>query len=683
MSHAKRRPKKGRRYGRDRGHKPQPTATGTLHIHEGGRARVVCQEGTFRVAHGGLHEAMNGDKVAVSLVPAKGGERQAIVRSVLERGTKTLLARYEEAGPLRALVPLDIRVSHDFFMVPEDRSDRKLGVHDGDIVRVRILEYPSRGVSGTATIERRIGSPAGLDMGMESVLASFDLPDEFPAPVLKEAEGLVPGVAEALAQDRYRKDLRDIPLVTIDPADAKDFDDAVFGKRTGQGFELLVAIADVTHYVRPGSSLDNEAQQRTCSVYLADRVIPMLPEAISNGVCSLVPHEDRLAMAVKMELTSKGEVVSVTPMKAAIRSCARFSYDEVECFLETGEELPCEAISREAVKESLTVLDEVARLRIKIREKRGALDFPSREAKVALDKDGTPTGVLIREKTRATSLVEEAMLLTNESVAKILSDREAPCAYRVHETPSEENLEALVPIFKELDLFGSSDEVLAFETGNPHAMQAVLARSEKTPSAYLVSTMLLRAQKRAIYLDHNEGHFALGTAAYCHFTSPIRRYPDDTVHRALKAYLEGKLPKLAEGAHALPQLCRDCSDKERVADAAAHASQDVKMAELFEGHVGEAFSGIVDGVERFGIFVVLDDMMAEGLVPIRSLGDEYFDYDEKRMTLTGEQSGKRYRLGQRVAVTVHDVDTMRGRIGFALAANQAPASRRAETGRNA
>ena len=341
MSHAKRRPKKGRRYGRDRGHKPQPTATGTLHIHEGGRARVVCQEGTFRVAHGGLHEAMNGDKVAVSLVPARGGERQAIVRSVLERGTKMLLARYEEAGPLRALVPLDIRVSHDFFMVPEDRSDRKLGVHDGDIVRVRILEYPSRGVSGTATIERRIGSPAGLDMGMESVLASFDLPDEFPAPVLKEAEGLVPGVAEALAQDRYRKDLRDIPLVTIDPADAKDFDDAVFGKRTGQGFELLVAIADVTHYVRPGSSLDNEAQQRTCSVYLADRVIPMLPEAISNGVCSLVPHEDRLAMAVKMELTSKGEVVSVTPMKAAIRSCARFSYDEVECFLETGEELPC------------------------------------------------------------------------------------------------------------------------------------------------------------------------------------------------------------------------------------------------------------------------------------------------------------------------------------------------------
>ena len=409
----------------------------------------------------------------------------------------------------------------------------------------------------------------------------------------------------------------------------------------------------------------------------------MLPEAISNGVCSLVPHEDRLAMAVKMELTSKGEVVSVTPMKAAIRSCARFSYDEVECFLETGEELPCEAISREAVKESLTVLDEVARLRIKIREKRGALDFPSREAKVALDKDGTPTGVLIREKTRATSLVEEAMLLANESVAKILSDREAPCAYRVHEAPSEENLEALVPIFKELDLFGSSDETLAFETGNPHAMQAVLARSEKTPSAYLVSTMLLRAQKRAIYLDHNEGHFALGTAAYCHFTSPIRRYPDDTVHRALKAYLEGKLPKLAEGAHALPQLCRDCSDKERVADAAAHASQDVKMAELFEGHVGEAFSGIVDGVERFGIFVVLDDTMAEGLVPIRSLGDEYFDYDETRMTLTGEQSGKRYRLGQRVAVTVHDVDTMRGRIGFALAANQAPASRRAETGRNA
>lgn len=681
MSHSKRRPKKDRRF--RHGRKPHATATGILHVQEGGRARVVCQEGTYRVAHGGLHEGMNGDKVAVSLVPVKGGERQAHVQSVLERGTKTLLARYEEAGPLRALVPLDTRLTHDFFMVPEDRSDRKLGVHDGDIVRVRILEYPSRGVSGTATIERRIGSSDGLDMGMESVLASFDLPDAFPEAALKEAEGLVPGVAEALAHDRYRKDLRDVPLVTIDPADAKDFDDAVFGKRCEKGYELLVAIADVTHYVKPGSLLDNEAQRRTCSVYLADRVIPMLPEAISNGVCSLVPNEDRLVMAVKMVLSRTGRLLFAIPMKAAIRSAARLSYDEVERFLVDGEKLPVAGDRKAAIEESLTVLDEVGRLRIEIREKRGAIDFPSREAKVALDGEGKPLGVTIREKTRATSLVEEAMLLANESVAKLLSDREAPCAYRVHEAPSEENLEALVPVFKELDLFGSTDEVLAFETGNPFAMQAVLARSEKTPSAFLVSTLLLRAQKRAIYLDHNEGHFALGTAAYCHFTSPIRRYPDDTVHQALKAYLEGKLSSLDESAHALPQLCRDCSDKERVADAAAHASQDVKMAELFEDKVGEAFSGIIDGVERFGIFVVLDDTMAEGLVPIRALGDEYFDYDEARMMLTGEQSGKRYRLGQRVAVMVHDVDTIKGRIGFELASAARPASRGAEMGRNA
>lgn len=681
MPHSKRRPKKDRRF--RHGRKPHATATGVLHIQEGGRARVVCQEGTYRVAHGGLHEAMNGDKVAVSLVSVKGGERQAHVQSVLERGTKALLARYEQAGPLRALVPLDIRVSHDFFMVPEDRSDRKLGVHDGDIVRVRILEYPSRGVSGTATIERRIGAADGLDMGMEAVLASYDLPDEFPERALREAEGLVPGVDEALAHDRRRRDLREVPLVTIDPADAKDFDDAVYGRRTETGFELLVAIADVTHYVRPDSSLDIEAKRRTCSVYLADRVIPMLPEAISNGVCSLVPDEDRLAMAVKMELSRTGQLLSAEPMKAAIRSSARLSYDEVERFLEDGERLPVESAEYGVIAESLGVLDEVGRLRIKIREKRGALDFPSAEAKVALDAEGRPCGVTIREKTRATSLVEEAMLLANESVAKLLADHEVPCAYRVHEAPSEENLEALVPVFKELDLFGSADEVLAFETGNPFALQAVLSRSEKTPSAYLVSTLLLRAQKRAIYLDHNEGHFALGTKAYCHFTSPIRRYPDDTVHRALKAYLEGKLSLLEEGAHVLPQLCRDCSDKERTADAAAHASQDVKMAELFEGHVGESFSGIVSGVERFGIFVVLDDTMAEGLVPIRALGDEYFDYDETRMTLTGEQSGKKYRLGQRVAVTVHDVDTLRGRIGFALASAGGPASRRTQTGRNA
>ncbi len=679
-----RRPKRKQSRNHTNRHRNRVAYTGTIRIREGGAATVATEGGVFQVARHGIREAMNGDTVAVSLSTTRNGDRLAYVQSVIERSAKTLLCRYEDAGPIRALVPLDTRITHDFFMVPEDASDRKLGVADRDIVMARILEYPSRTNAGTATIERRMGSADELDLGMESIIASYDLRQSFSEAVEQEAARLVPGVDEALAKDRARADLRDACLVTIDPADARDFDDAVGGRKLDDGYEVLVCIADVTHYVRWGSALDLEARRRTCSVYLADRVIPMLPEALSNGVCSLVPHEDRLVMAVRMKLDRKGRIVSAAPMKAAMRSRARLTYDEVDAFLAGKGELPESVQGREEVEQSLHVLDEVARLRLKVRERRGALDFPSREAKVQLDGEGKPVGVSIRVKTPATSLVEEAMLIANESVAKILADHEVGCAYRVHEAPLEDNLEELVPVFKELDLFDSADETLAFTLGDPHALGAVLEKASGQPCAYMVSTMLLRAQKRAIYLDHNEGHYALGTKAYCHFTSPIRRYPDDTVHRALKAFLAKQLDtkEQREVQKLLPQLCRDCSDQERVADAAARASQEVKMAELYASHIGEAFPGIVDGVEHFGLFVCLDDTCAEGLLPLRLLGDERFDYDERHLTLTGEQSGRRYQLGQRIAVVVEDVDAVRGHIGFSLASRQGAASRKASRGRN-
>lgn len=659
--------------------------TGTFHVQEGRGATVTTEEGTFPVARRGLREAMNGDTVSVSLVRGRGAQDLAYVQGVIERAAKTMLCRYEEAGPLRALVPLDRRLSHDFFMVPEDDADRRLGVFDKNIVVARITQYPSRTNAGTATIERRIGASDALDLGIETILASYDLPMAFSEAAEKEASDIAPGVEEALGADAGRRDLRDACVFTIDPADARDFDDAVGARRREDGFEVLVCIADVTHYVGWGTACDLEARQRTTSVYLADRVIPMLPEALSCGVCSLMPHEDRLALAVKMELDCKGNLIGAQPMKAAIRSRARLSYDEVDAFLEGKGKLPEGVSGISETGEAIRILDEVAHLRLAIRERRGALDFPSREAKVVLDGEGHPQGVRIRTKTDATSLVEEAMLLANESVAKLLADREVSCAYRVHEAPFEESLAELVPVFRELGLFQTNEEALAFSVADPHALAAVLGKAEGKPYAYLVSTMLLRAQKRAVYRDHNEGHYALGTKAYCHFTSPIRRYPDITVHRALKALMEGRLESREQHQiqKALPQICRDSSDKERLADAAARDSQDVKMAELFQDRIGEAFSGIIDGVERFGLFVTLDDTLAVGLVPARRLGEEHFSYDERHLVLAGDESGRRYQLGQRIAVVVEDVDPVRGRIGFSLASQKAPASRGASSGRKA
>jgi len=400
-------------------------------------------------------------------------------------------------------------------------------------------------------------------------------------------------------------------------------------------------------------------------------VLPMLPERLCNDVCSLRPGVDRLCMSVVMRLDRRGNVTDAQAFPTAIRSAARLDYDTVDALLEgraSVAELPCAPEAAPQVADAIAVLDHVAALRIARRAERGAIDFDTREAKVRLDEKGVPTGVTVRRKTRATSLVEEAMLIANESVARMLADAEAPAAYRVHERPSPEELAQTIPVLAELGLAKGelADRVIA---GDPFAIQQVLATARGTAGEALATTLLLRAQKRAVYLPQNEGHYALGAKAYCHFTSPIRRYPDDIVHRALRAQLEGRAQSREQKdvARGLAQLCRTCSDRERIADGAARDTQKVKMAELFSSHVGESFSGVVVGVERYGLFVELDDTCAEGLVPVGALGDEWFAYDEKRLSLTGESSGRAWRCGQRVAVTVTGTNPARGQIDFAPA----------------
>lgn len=650
-----------------------PTLTGTLRVTKPGVATVETAEGSFRVARRGLREAMNGDEVTVSVFPARGGEKVALVQGVITRAQTTFLGRFELAGPLGAVVPLDARLGRDFFVVPEDTSPARLGVGEGDVVVARIVEYPTRNSAAVVTIERRVGSSDELDLNVESVIASYGLATEFPPSALTQAEGIQAGVEEALKREPGRRDLRSLRCMTIDPTDARDFDDAVYATQLPDGgFELWVHIADVTHYVGWDTPIDNEAKRRTCSAYLVDRVLPMLPESLCNDVCSLRPHEDRLAMSVRMELDSAGNLVAAEAMTSAIRSTARLDYDTVDALLAgqvDASALHEDQKDAQALEEALRVLDHIRDLRERIREERGSIDFDTVEPKVTLDEEGHPTGVTVRTRTRATGLVEEAMLLANESVARMLADHEVPCAYRVHERPSPEDLRATVRPLMELGLIDGNAQREALIAGEPEAINAVLDAARGTTGEFLASALLLRAQKRAIYLPTNQGHYALGAKAYCHFTSPIRRYPDELVHRALKALLAGTLGSKEQEqiAGQLPQLCATCSQMERAADGAARASQRIKMAELYADYVGEVFSGVVCGCERFGLFVMLDETCAEGLLPARTLGGEWLEYDEDRMTLTGEESGRVWGLGTRVRVVVTETDIPRGRIDFALA----------------
>lgn len=672
-----------------------PGLTGTVRVYDA-RAEVETAEGVYRLGSRSMREAMPGDRVYVSLHRGKGGARRAVVEHVIDRAVAAIVGVFEPAGPLGAVRPLDTRIKQDFFVLPADDSPRRLGVEPGDVVSARIVDYPSRTESGVVTLERRIGDANEPSLGIECVMARYGLVDGYPQAAVDEAASLAVDVEGALA-DPLRRDIRDRFTITIDPVDARDFDDAISVARTVRGGWMLgVHIADVSHYVDWESAIDLEARRRSTSVYLADRVLPMLPERLCNDLCSLRPDEDRLAFTVDIELDAQGRVRTYEPYPSAIRSRVRMDYGAADELLREGDpdgaaldaaargraELAVEAARANGVdlRAFLRNADALARARREIRRKRGSIDFDTPEVHVLLDEAGMPVDIVTRERTAATSLVEEAMLLANECVAEFLADRDLVSAYRVHKDPSPDSLASAAKTLTEL---GAVEGGLAagIMLGDPRAINAAVEDAAGTAFAPQVNALLLRAQQRAVYKSHNEGHYALGARAYCHFTSPIRRYPDLIAHRVLKVALakhelgkkEGaaRAPRLTgKGPQALeaicPQLCRQASDNERAADAAANASQKVKVAQLYAGRIGERDTGTVSWISDLGAFVRLDATGAEGLVRMNALGTEWWDFDDVRLTLTGESTGTRVGLGCRVVVEVASVNVLRGHLDLKL-----------------
>ena len=550
-------------------------------------------------------------------------------------------------------------------------------------------------------VEEVLGEAGEPRIGVESIIARHRLETRFSEACLKEAEGLRLDAGAALA--RGYADLRTRCVFTVDPADARDFDDALSLERVegapgpddlapscalevpgweGAGapaWRLGVHIADVSAYVPWGSAIDLDARNRATSAYLVDRVIPMLPERLSNDLCSLRPDEDRLSMTADLYLDAQGRLARCAIYPAVIRSRARLSYDQVQAAFE-GASAAAAADADDAgaqtrwgieaaVLARLECLREIGSRRAELRRQAGGIDFPSTEAKVRLDADGVPVGVDLRRKTDATSLVEEAMILANEAVARCLVAKGSSGLFRVHERPAADGLAGLVPVLEEFGWFSRIDTA-RFVQGDPHAVQAVLEASRGRSEGELVGSLVLRAMKRADYRPTCEGHYGLASEAYAHFTSPIRRYPDLVVHRMLKALLFGRPELHDQEVSALRWLGRHCSEREREADAAARESQELKLIELLETRVGEAFSGMVSGVAPYGLYVRLENT-AEGLLPVRRLGTEYFSFDAELHRLAGEDSGRIWRLGQRVAVVLTAADARRRVLEFRLAGETA------------
>jgi ribonuclease R len=608
-----------------------------------------------------MEKVLHGDRVLGRIVGVdRRGRPEGVVVEVTERGTSRVVGRLVIEHGVVFVAPENRRISQDILIPPDAADLRKLSA--GQVVVAEITEPPTRYSKPIGRIVEILGNYADPGMEIEIALRKHDMPYEFSREVEKETKAIPDKVKKGDLAGR--EDLRELPLVTIDGETAKDFDDAVFCEKRGRGWRLVVAIADVSHYVRPGMALDAEARERGNSVYFPRRVIPMLPEKLSNGLCSLNPEVERLAMVCDMDIAASGAIKGYRFYPAVFRSRARLTYTQVWNWL-SGSVKP-ETAEQRALLSHLEHLYALFHALSKARDVRGAIDFETVETMMVFDEQGKIANIVPVVRNDAHRIIEECMLAANVCASEFLKAHQQTCLYRIHEGPTPEKLKALRDFLKEFGFsLGGGEE--------PHAKDyaKLLGQIQGRPDTQLLQTVMLRSLRQAMYSPDNVGHFGLSYESYTHFTSPIRRYPDLLVHRAIKAVLAGETYAPGDWA----EIGLHCSATERRADEATRDVVNWLKCYYMRDRIGEEFAGTIASVVPFGVFIALDEVFVEGLIHVSELGEDYFQYDQTRHQMLGERSGKRFRLGDRLRVRLVRADLETGKIDFALV--DAPAGKQA------
>lgn len=603
--------------------------------------------------------ALQGDEVEIQITrgagPKTGQRQEGKVIKILKRGMSRIVGYYQKNKSFGFVLPDNQKFLQDVF-VPEEKSK---GAVTGHKVVVKLTSYGGDGKKPEGEVVEILGHVNDPGTDVLSIAMSYELPIEFPEKVMNQAERVAKPVSEA---DRFgRRDLRDVRIVTIDGEDAKDLDDAVSLEVRDGSFYLGVHIADVTNYVQENSALDREAKKRGTSVYLADRVIPMLPHTLSNGICSLNAGEDRLALSCLMKIDENGTIVDHEICESVIRVDRRMTYTAVKQILEDEDEEQCRKY-----EEFIPMFREMARLSSILREKRhrrGAVDFDFPETKVILDEQGRPVELKAYERNTATKLIEDFMLAANETVAEDFFWREIPFVYRIHEAPDEEKIRKLA-IF--LHNFGYTMHIGNHEV-HPKEIQKLLAKVEGKPEEPMIARLALRSMKQAKYTPENEGHFGLAASCYTHFTSPIRRYPDLQIHRIIKETLRGRMDeeRIRHYQSILEEVTKHASETERRAEEAERETVKLKKVQYMKNFIGEEYEGVISGITKWGMYVELPNTI-EGLVHVVNMTDDHYEYIEDRYEMQGINTGKTYRLGQKVCVRVMAANELQRTIDFEL-----------------
>ncbi|MBT8443638.1 MAG: ribonuclease R, partial [Gammaproteobacteria bacterium] len=628
--------------------------TGIVSAHADGFGFLVPDEGDTDIylPFQEMRQLLNGDRVAVRVVGSSRGKPAGSVVEILERGKHTAVGHYRREHGVGYVVEAG-RSPHSFVIPNHHRGDAK----SGDLVKLEIIEYPSAHREAQGKIVKVLGDPTDPGMITDVAIEQFEIPVEFPAQVTKEADKFGDGVKAGDKQGR--EDLREYPLITIDGADARDFDDAVYAEPDGDGWRLIVAIADVSHYVRPETPLDQEATKRGTSVYFADRVVPMLPETLSNGLCSLKPKVDRLCMVCDMRVGSTGKVSKSRFYRGVMRSAERMTYEQVD-EIHRGDVSARKKYSR--IIPQINNLYGVFSALLGARRRRGALDLDLPEVQIIMGDDNHIDRIAPRRRNDAHRLIEECMIAANVEAGRFLGRERLASLYRVHDKPEEDRFEDLRLLLQEIG-FKVPDEART----DPGKLNRLLEQIADRPDYAVLAVAVLRSLSQAVYQPHNIGHFGLGLNVYAHFTSPIRRYPDLLVHRSIGHRIDGGKPgAFRYDQAAMEQLGKTCSMLERRAeDATRQAEARYKCAYMLD-HVGDVLPGVVTGVTHFGLFVTLDELFIDGLVHVTSLGNDYYHAEHGGLRLTGERTGRSYGLGDSVTVRVLRVDIDEAKLDFAL-----------------